>query len=157
MSASKRTARQQSLIESKAKKPCRLTFESFCEAKAEELSNLFELCLDGLGLDEKKRSFEEFCGWAFDQATGIEIVSDSDDDDDDEEDSESEEIESEETETETETEELDSDLLESDDPSELDEESDSDPNPGEDDEDEDGEEESGDQEVEEEVAVENQE
>lgn len=151
MSAStKLTKRQQSLIESKAKKPCRrLTFESFCEAKAEELSNLYEMCLDGLGLDEKKRSFEEFCGWAFDQATGIEIVSDSDDEEEGEQ-SESEEIESEETETETETEELDSDALESDDPSELQEES-------VDEEDENDENDEEEEEIEEESAVENKE
>jgi hypothetical protein len=105
----------------KAKKSAKSKCEEWIDERHEALEGLFEACLEALSLSEKKRSFTDFCLWAYDQAAPVLVVSDDEDECDDEcEESDEEETA---TETETEEEELDSDALESDDPSELDEES----------------------------------
>jgi hypothetical protein len=120
MSGTKRTPRQAALAESK-KKQSKSKCEEWIDERHEALEGLFEACLEALSLSEKKRSFTDFCLWAYDQAAPVLVVSDDEDEEEEEEEDDGEE--SEETETETEEEELDSDALESDDPSELDEES----------------------------------
>lgn len=123
MTEVKRTARQAALAESKKKqKKTQSKCEEWIDERQDALETLFEACLESLGLAEKKRSFTDFCIWAYDQAAPVLVVSDSEEEEevDGESDDESEE---EEEVSETETEELDSDELESDDPSELDEES----------------------------------
>ena len=122
MTEVKRTARQAALAESKKKqKKTQSKCEEWIEERQDALEALFEACLESLGLAEKKRSFTDFCLWAYDQAAPVLVVSDSEEEDEAE--GESDEEGEEEEATETETEELDSDELESDDPSELDEES----------------------------------
>ena len=122
MSGTKRTARQAALEESKkAKKSAKSKCEEWIDERHEALEGLFEACLEALSLTEKKRSFTDFCLWAYDQAAPVLVVSDDEDEEEEVEEDECEEDE--ETATETEEEELDSDALESDDPSELDEES----------------------------------
>jgi hypothetical protein len=116
-----RTARQAALAESKKKKQStKSKCEEWIDERQDALESLFEACLAALSLHEKKRSFTDFCLWAYDQAAPVLVVSDSEEE---EEVECEEEEESEETQTETEEEELDEDELESDDPSELDEES----------------------------------
>jgi hypothetical protein len=121
MSEGKRTARQAALA-NKPKKSSKNKCEEWIEERQDALEALFEACLESLGLSEKKRSFTDFCLWAYDQAAPVLVVSDSEDEEEVEGESD-EESEEEATATETETEELDSDELGSDDPSELDEES----------------------------------
>jgi hypothetical protein len=104
----------------KAKKSAKSKCEEWIDERHDALEGLFEACLEALSLSEKKRSFTDFCLWAYDQAAPVLVVSDDECEESEEEDDGEE---SEETETETEEEELDSDALESDDPSELDEES----------------------------------
>ena len=106
----------------KAKKSAKSKCEEWIDERHEALEGLFEACLEALSLSEKKRSFTDFCLWAYDQAAPVLVVSD-DEDEEDECDDECDDEEETATETETEEEELDSDALESDDPSELDEES----------------------------------
>lgn len=106
----------------KAKKSAKSKCEEWIDERHEALEGLFEACLEALSLSEKKRSFTDFCLWAYDQAAPVLVVSDDEDEGECEE-GEDDCEESEETETETEEEELDSDALESDDPSELEEES----------------------------------
>jgi hypothetical protein len=122
MSGTKRTARQAALEESKkAKKSAKSKCEEWIDERHEALEGLFEACLEALSLTEKKRSFTDFCLWAYDQAAPVLVVSDDEESECDDECDDEEETA---TETETEEEEeLDSDALESDDPSELDEES----------------------------------
>ncbi len=123
MTEVKRTARQAALAESKKKQKKTMSkCEEWIEERRDALEALFEACLESLGLAEKKRSFTDFCLWAYDQAAPVLVVSDSEEEEEVEGESD-EESEEEATATETETEELDSDELESDDPSELDEES----------------------------------
>lgn len=122
MTEVKRTARQAALAESKKKQKKTMSkCEEWIDERQDALEALFEACLESLGLAEKKRSFTDFCLWAYDQAAPVLVVSDSEDEEEVEAASDDEDEEA--TATETETEELDSDELESDDPSELDEES----------------------------------
>ena len=124
MTEVKRTARQAALAESKKKQKKTMSkCEEWIEERQDALEALFEACLGSLGLAEKKRSFTDFCLWAYDQAAPVLVVSDSEEDEEEVEAASDDEDEEEATATETETEELDSDELESDDPSELDEES----------------------------------
>jgi hypothetical protein len=120
----------------KVKKSAKSKCEEWIDERHEALESLFEACLEALSLSEKKRSFTDFCLWAYDQAAPVLVVSDDEDEEDECEDEEEETA----TETETEEEELDSDALESDDPSELDEESLSEESEDEDDEDDEAEE-----------------
>jgi hypothetical protein len=117
----------------KAKKSAKSKCEEWIDERHEALEGLFEACLEALSLSEKKRSFTDFCLWAYDQAAPVLVVSDDEETECDDECDDEEETA---TETETEEEELDSDALESDDPSELDEESVSDDEEDEEDDDE---------------------
>lgn len=138
MSDGKRTARQAALAESKKKQKKTMSkCEEWIAERQDALETLFEACLESLGLAEKKRSFTDFCLWAYDQAAPVLVVSDSEEDEEEVEAASDDEDEEEATATETETEELDSDELESDDPSELDEESESVEDEEEDDDDQD--------------------
>jgi hypothetical protein len=121
------TKRQQAMLEAKRAPPQKrkeMDFASFVEKHEESIVALYQHCtaeLQALGVfKEKKRSLDDFCDWCYAQYSSFEIVSDSESDEEDE--SEDEEDECEETEEES----LESDVLESDDPSSFDGESASD-------------------------------